>query len=117
MSTVINFVITALVLEARLQCINIRCRVQATLVAVNAPFTYVGAEIVGQAFAGFETPRKNVPKPVKEKLCRTILFYTLGVFAFGLAIPSDNPHFIGNRDHSAAVFVPRAANPGTTLRQ
>ena len=54
---------------------------------VQATFAYLGTELVGVAFGETPSPRKNVPRAVRQTLGRIIFFYIGGVIVLGMAVP------------------------------
>ncbi|RFU30139.1 hypothetical protein B7463_g6216, partial [Scytalidium lignicola] len=62
---------------------------------VQSCFAYTGTEVVGIAFAETPNPRRNIPKAVKQTLWRICVFYILGVFLLGMAVPYNNDMLVG----------------------
>lgn len=63
---------------------------------VQSCFTYTGTEVVGVAFAETPNPRRNIPRAIRQTLWRISVFYILGVFLLGMAVPYNNDLLIGS---------------------
>ncbi|ROV96212.1 hypothetical protein VSDG_04990 [Cytospora chrysosperma] len=62
---------------------------------VQSCFAYTGTEIVGAAFAETPNPRKNIPKAISQTLWRITVFYVLGIFFLGMAVPYNSDRLVG----------------------
>lgn len=62
---------------------------------VQACFAYTGTEVVGAAFAETPNPRRNIPRAIKQSLWRIVVFYILGVFLLGMAVPYNDDRLVG----------------------
>ncbi|KGO42315.1 Amino acid/polyamine transporter I [Penicillium expansum] len=70
---------------------------------VQSCFAYTGTEVVGVAFAETPNPRRNIPRAIRQTLWRISVFYILGVFLLGMAVPYNNDLLIGSTKASTGA--------------
>ncbi|KAK4871121.1 hypothetical protein LT330_000358 [Penicillium expansum] len=70
---------------------------------VQSCFAYTGTEVVGVAFAETPNPRRNIPRAIRQTLWRISVFYILGVFLIGMAVPYNNDLLIGSTKASTGA--------------
>ncbi|KAK7403504.1 hypothetical protein QQX98_010734 [Neonectria punicea] len=61
----------------------------------QACFAFTGTEVVGMTFGETPNPRKNIPRAIKQTFWRIGVFYILGVFVLGMAVPYNSDKLIG----------------------
>ncbi|KAH6887601.1 amino acid permease/ SLC12A domain-containing protein [Thelonectria olida] len=61
----------------------------------QACFAFCGTEVVGMTFGETPNPRKNIPRAIKQTFWRIGVFYILGIFVLGMAVPYDSDKLVG----------------------
>ncbi|KAF8313222.1 amino acid permease [Clavulina sp. PMI_390] len=82
------------------------------IVVTQAPYSFIGTEIVAIAAGEAKNPRKTILKAIKRVYVRILLFYILGTLIIGLLVPSNNMDLGVQSNAFSSPFVIAIRNAG-----